>query len=335
MFNSIFILTNLIEKDPGFIVGPISKILGIIINLVFKFVYTITTDHSLGLTIILFTVIVRLLLIPLNYKQQKSMYIMQKIQPEMKKIQDKYKGNKDPELAKKMQMEMSKLYSKHNYNPIGGCLPLFIQLPIFVALYFIMKNSYQFVTDIGNLYTDIANQILATPNYADVLVPIVTPLVPKGMTIDISQLHDMLRAINKFSPADWEAVQAGLPSLDISNLLAQKSSIEYFLGINLAETVGFSFPKVLLAILSGVTTFLSSWVISRKNKSDDPTLKMQQKIMNIVMPLMMTFFTISIPCGVAIYWIVGNIVQIVQQIFLSKYCEKKFAENDLVSVSNK
>lgn len=331
MFNSIFILTNFIEKDPGFIVGPISKILGIIINFVFKFVYMITTDHSLGLTIILFTIIVRLLLIPLNYKQQKSMYIMQKIQPEMKKIQEKYKGNKDPEVAKKMQMEMTKLYSKHNYNPIGGCLPLFIQLPIFVALYFIMKNSYLFVSDIGNLYTEIADQILATPNYADVLVPIVTPLVPKGMTIDISQTTDLLKALNKFSPADWNAIQAGLPSLDISNLLAQKSSIEFFFGINLAEPVGLSFPKVLLAILSGATTFLSSWVISRKNKSDDPNMKLQQRIMNIVMPIMMTVFTISIPCGVAIYWIVGNLVQIVQQIFLSKYCEKKFAEQDLAS----
>ena len=331
MFNSIFILNNFIEKDPGFIVGPISKLLGIIINFVFKFVYMITTDHSLGLTIILFTIIVRLLLIPLNYKQQKSMYIMQKIQPEMKKIQDKYKGNKDPEVAKKMQMEMSKLYSKHNYNPLGGCLPIFIQLPIFIALYFIMKNAYLFVTDIGNLYTDIANQILATPGYADVLVPIVQPLVPKGMTIDISQVPDLLKALNKFTPNDWATIQSSLPTLEISSLLEQKSNIEYFLGINLAETVGLSFPKVLLAVLSGATTFLSSWIISRKNKSDDPTLKMQQKIMNIVMPLMMTFFTISIPCGVAIYWIVGNLVQVVQQIFLNSYCEKKFAEQGLAS----
>ncbi|WP_250278156.1 YidC/Oxa1 family membrane protein insertase [[Clostridium] colinum] len=330
MFNYV-ILNNFIEKDPGFIVGPISKLLGIIINFVFKIVYTITTEHSLGFTIILFTIIVRLLLLPLNYKQQKSMYIMQKIQPEMKKIQDKYKGNKDPEVAKKMQLEMTKLYSKHNYNPIGGCLPIFIQLPIFIALYFIMKNAYLFVTDIGNLYTQIANQILSTPNYAEVMVPIVAPLVPRGMTIDISLLPDMLKAINKFSPSDWEALQAGLPSLDISNLLAQKASIEYFLGINLAETVGLSFPKVLLAILSGATTFLSSWVMSRNNKSDDPTLKMQQKIMNIVMPLMMTFFTISIPCGVAIYWIVGNLVQIIQQIFLSKYCIKKFEQQGLAT----
>ena len=325
MLSSIFILTNFIEKDPGIIVGPISKLLGIIINFVFKFVYAITTDHSLGITIILFTIIVRLLLLPLNYKQQKSMYIMQKIQPEIKKIQEKYKGNKDPEMAKKMQMEMTKLYSKHNYNPFSGCLPLFIQLPILISLYFIMKNSYLFVSNIGNLYTEIANQILSAPNYPEVIMPLAIPLVPRGIEIDFSQVPDMLKLINKFSTSDWEVIQAGLPSLDISNLLAQKTSIDHFLGINLTETVGFAFPKVLLALLSGATTFLSSWVISRKNKSTDPAMMTQQKIMNIVMPLMMTFFTISVPAGIAIYWVVGNIVQIVQQIFLSRYCEKKFA----------
>lgn len=328
MLNTVFILSNLIEKDPGFIVGPISKLLGIIINLVFGIVYSLTANHSLGLSIILFTIIVRLLLTPLNYKQQKSMYIMQKIQPEMKKIQDKYKGNKDPEVAKKMQMEISKLYAKHNYNPLGGCLPMFVQLPIFVALYFIMRNTYLFISQIGDLYTQIANQILQTPNYAEVLVPIVTPLVPRGMTIDISQTSDLLKAINKFSPTDWANIQAGLPSLNIASLLEQKTNIETFLGINLTETVGFSFPKVLLALLSGGTTFLSSWIMGRKNRSEDPAIVMQQKVMNIIMPVMMTFFTISIPCGVAVYWIAGNIIQILQQMFLSKYCEKKFAHID-------
>ena len=325
MLNTSFILTNLIEKDPGIIVGPISKLLGIIINFVFKFVYSLATDHALGITIILFTIIVRFLLLPLNYKQQKSMYMMQKIQPEIKKIQDKYKGNKDPEVAKKMQIEISTLYRKYNYNPFSGCLPLFIQLPIFISLYFIMKNSYLFVSTINSLYTEIANQILSTPNYDEVIRPIAIPLVPRGMVIDFSQLPDMLKLVNKFSASDWEAIQSGLPSLNISGLLAQKSNIDYFLGINLTETVGISFPKVLFALLSGATTFLSSWIISRKSKSTDPAIQTQQKVMSIVMPIMMTFFTISIPVGVALYWIVGNLVQIVQQIILGKYCEKKFA----------
>lgn len=329
MLNSLFLLTNYVEKDPGFIVSGISKILGFIIDLVFRLVYTLTTDHSLGITIILFTIIVRFLMIPLNYKQQKSMFIMQKLQPEMKKIQDKYKGNtKDPEAAKKMQMEISRLYAKHNCNPLSGCLPLFIQFPIFLSLYFIMKNSYLFVSQIGDLYEQIAHAIQNTDGYLNVLAPIAGDLTPINLDgkLDIAILQDLLKYINKFSPDQWDQIQSALPSLDIGNLLAQKTSIETFLGINLAETVGISFPKVLLVLLSAFTTFLSGWIMSKKSKSEDPNVKMQQKIMNIFMPIMMAIVTINIPCGVAIYWIVGNIVQVIQQSILIKYCENKFKD---------
>lgn len=324
--NILFILTKFIEKDPGIITEPISNVLGVIINAVFSIIYNFTASNSLGLSIIIFTIIVRFLLLPLNYKQQKSMYMMRKIQPEMKKIQDKYKGNKDPQVAKKMQLEMSKLYQKHNYNPLSGCLPLLVQLPILFALFSIMKTPYVYVTDIKNIYTEIGTQILNTPNFAEVLRPIVVPLVPHNMTIDIGQIDDLLKAINKFSPSDWDTITTALPSLDISELLIKKSEIDHFLTLNLTEIVGYKFPNILLALLSGATTFLSSYLLSRKNKSADPTMQMQSKIMNIVMPIILTFFTLSVPCGLAIYWISGNLIQCVQQVILSNYCEKKFAD---------
>lgn len=329
MLDSLFLLTNFVEKDPGFIINGISKVLGFIIDLVFKLVYSLTTEHSLGITIILFTIIVRFLMLPLNYKQQKSMFIMQKLQPEMKKIQEKYKtSSKDPEAAKKMQMEISRLYSKHNCNPLSGCLPLLVQLPIFFSLYYIMKNPYLFVSDIGNIYTQIAESIQNTNGYIDVISPIASSITPDSLSgkFNITVLSDLNRYLVKFSPEQWSQITSALPSLDISSLLEQKTSIETFLGINLTETVGFTFPKVLIALISGFTTFLSGWFVSKKSKSDDPNVKMQQKIMNIVMPIMMGIVTINIPCGVGIYWIAGNIVQIIQQAILTKYCENKFKD---------
>lgn len=329
MLNSLFLLTNYVEKDPGIIVGSISKILGFIINLVFNFVYSLTANHSLGITIILFTIIIRFLLTPLNYKQQKSMFIMQKLQPELKKIQEKYKNDKkDPEAMKKMQIEVNRLYAKYNCNPLSGCLPLFIQLPIFFALSFIMKNSYLFVSQIGDIYTQIATAIQSTNGYIDAVSPIASSITPPSLDgyFNITNLADLQKYLVKFSPEQWEQLQSALPTLNISNLLEQKISIETFLGINLTENVGFAFPKVLIALLSALTTFLSGWIISKKSKSDDPAIKMQQKVMNIVMPVMMGFITINIPCGVGIYWIAGNIVQIVQQAILTKYCEKKFED---------
>lgn len=329
MFNSIFILSSFVEKDPGIIVGTISKILGFIINFVFNIVYSFTDANSLGITIIIFTILVRLLMLPLNYKQQRSMFIMQKIQPELKKIQDKYKSDKkDPEAMKQMQMEITKLYSKYNCNPFSGCLPIFIQLPIFFALYFIMKNSYVFVTHIGDIYTQIASSIQSNSNYIDVISPIASSMTPPKLDgyFNITQVPDLLKYLSKFSPEQWSQVQSALPNLNIGELLDKKTAIETFLGLNLTETVGFRFPKVIIVILSALTTYLTVWITSKKSSTQDPTIAMQQKIMGIFMPLMMAYVTSQIPCGVGIYWIVGNLVQVVQQIVLNKYCEQKFKD---------
>ncbi len=86
--------------------------------------------HNYGLAIIMLTIVVRLAMFPMSRHQAQSAQTMQKIQPEMKAIQQRFK--KDPEAARKAQQE---LFAKHNYNPLGGCLPLFIQMPIFLGLY--------------------------------------------------------------------------------------------------------------------------------------------------------------------------------------------------------
>ena len=90
---------------------------------------------SYGLTIILFTAVIKLILLPLNIKQIKSQIKMNEIQPETKKIQEKYK--KDP---KKSQEEVMKLYKEKGVNPLGGCLPLLIQLPILWALFYVFRT---------------------------------------------------------------------------------------------------------------------------------------------------------------------------------------------------
>ncbi|MFZ5649527.1 MAG: YidC/Oxa1 family membrane protein insertase [Bacillota bacterium] len=86
---------------------------------------------SYGLAIIFFTVILKIVLYPLTLKQMKSMYMMQKLGPKIKEIQDKYKS-KDPQ---KMQQKVMDLYREHNVNPMAGCLPLLIQMPILIALF--------------------------------------------------------------------------------------------------------------------------------------------------------------------------------------------------------
>ena len=106
-------------------------------NLIHSGVYAVihNINVSYGLAIILFTIIVRIILLPLNMKQTRSQVRMQKVQPEVKKLQEKYKN--DP---KKSQEEMMKLYKEKGVNPMGGCLPLIVQLPILWALFYVFRN---------------------------------------------------------------------------------------------------------------------------------------------------------------------------------------------------
>lgn len=99
-----------------------------------QFLYDITGDY--GLAIILLTVAVRLLMIPLTVKQTRSMYEMQRIQPKIKQLQKKYKNDKE-----KLQEETLKFYQENKVNPFGGCLPLLLQMPVFIALYQVLGGT--------------------------------------------------------------------------------------------------------------------------------------------------------------------------------------------------
>jgi YidC/Oxa1 family membrane protein insertase len=99
-----------------------------------QFLYDITGDY--GVAIILLTVAIRLLMIPLTVKQTRSMYEMQRIQPKIKELQKKYKNDKE-----KLQEETLKFYQENKVNPFGGCLPLLLQMPVFIALYQVLGGT--------------------------------------------------------------------------------------------------------------------------------------------------------------------------------------------------
>lgn len=147
------------------------------ITILGKFFYFFLTTSVLyvknfGFGIILITVIVKLLLFPLSHKQMQSMKKMQAIQPQMKAIQEKYR--KDPQ---KQQQELSQLYKKHGVNPMGGCLPLLIQFPIFIGLYQVLMNLVEMK---GASFFWVKD--LAQPNVILVLIMGLSMLLQQKMT---------------------------------------------------------------------------------------------------------------------------------------------------------
>lgn len=331
---TLLVKTAHLLKDPGVVTGPIAWFLGKIVNFFFNIVYGISEYNSLGVSIIFLTVFARCLMIPIAYKQQKSMFVMQKLQPELKKIQDKYKDRmSDPEIQKKMNMETQKLYTKHNYNPLSGCLPLLVQMPIFFGLYYIMQHPFLYIDIIGDIYTRFSTGVLEFASKAGASSDIMSLInqfgadagLAAGTDIDASVFSKLLNVLDPAQVKQLvDAVTDTAIHSDLTDLLARKTEIETFMGISLTEKVGFALNiKLIIPVLSAATTWLSSWMMTRKNKALDPQMKSQQRVMNVTMPIMMAWITTGLPGGVGLYWIVSNIFQIIQQAIISKHFENK------------
>ena len=316
-------------RNPGVIVGPIAKVMGIFYNWLFNIIYGATQTNALGITIIFFTLIVKIILTPLIVKQQKSTFAMQRLQPEMNKIKKKYENKKDAESQQRMAYEMQKLQKDNNISMFGGCLPLLIQLPILYALFYIFQQAYMYVDVVSQNYDSIANIVLSMPTdlRMDVFADIASKHISSKMTLDLSVADDIKALIGQITQAEWSTIltNASDYASSLQPLLTEKTGIEYFLGISVVENPGLNFPAIIVPIASAASTFLSSKIMMSKNTAsmDDNPAMQSMKMMNYIMPIMMGVMAISLPAGLGIYWTVSNIFQTAQTVLINKYFKAK------------
>lgn len=327
-------------RQPGKIVGPFADLMGKVYNLLFELLHSNTSAGSLGLAIIIFTLIVKLILFPLMVKQQKSSFKMQALQPELMKIRKKYEGKTDQMSQQRMAFEMQEFQKKNGVSMVSGCLPMLIQLPILYALFYLFQNAYVYVDVIGHNYTDIADAIVNIPVSLrmEVFQPFArefanayknVAIIKDG--IDMGQVNEVVMLVNYLKPDDWNVILQNLGDAGSSlvPLLATKSSIETFLTIPLVSKAGLHFPGIIIPIAAGVTTWLQSKIMMMMNPqnsdSGNPAAAMT-KSMLYTMPIMMGVFAINMPAGLGLYWTISNLFGILQQIILSKHYKKKFAE---------
>jgi YidC/Oxa1 family membrane protein insertase len=214
-----------------------------------QFMYEITVFLGVpnyGFAIILITILIKIALFPLTQKQMKSMRGMQEIQPEVKYIQEKFKD--EPEI---MQKKMMELYKEKGVSPFGGCLPLLIQMPIFIAFYqSLIKFEFKVVEHASFFGIDNIGQ-----------------------------------------------------------------SVSYYID------QGNIIP-IYLPILAAVTTYLQQRI--SMVDTNDPT----QKSMLYIMPLFMAWIVLKMPAGLPIYWVMFNILGILQQLYVNWNSKKNKAENN-------
>ena len=142
----------------GGLLKPFSWIMGIILNAIYEFV-SLFGIHNIAICIVIFTIVTRMLMLPMTIKQQKFTKVSSRMNPEIQAISEKYKGKKDPESQRKYQQETQEVYERYGTTPMGGCLPLLITLPIMFALYRVIYKVPAYVNDIYVLYEAIVNAI--------------------------------------------------------------------------------------------------------------------------------------------------------------------------------
>ncbi len=273
------------------------------------FVYNTIAFKNYGLAIIIFTIVIKLVLLPLTIKQYRSTAKMQEIQPLIEDIQRRYKNDKE-----KMNQELMKLYQEHKYNPAGGCLPLLIQMPILFSLYWVINQPLRFILN-------------KTPEQINKLIEYVTETVGKvtmGSSREIGVLNYFNEHISELS--------------NVSDLLKPEELINLkFLGINLGLIPKFDvkllfgsqmavyLPLLAIPLLAVTTTFISSKLMTPKasEKSKSDTASTTQNTMAMIGPLMTLLFSFQLPAGVGLYWIASNLFQIFQQLYINEYVMKK------------
>lgn len=141
------------------IIGFCAKILGVVMRYLYLFLDKIGIAN-IGIAIILFTLIVKLLMFPLTLKQQKFSKLSNLMNPELQAIQKKYRNKRDNESMMKQQEEMNAVYKKYGTSPSGSCLQLLIQMPILFSLYYVISGIPAYVPEVKNIYEPISTVIV-------------------------------------------------------------------------------------------------------------------------------------------------------------------------------
>ncbi|MFQ9510078.1 MAG: YidC/Oxa1 family membrane protein insertase [Lachnospiraceae bacterium] len=324
-----------LTKSNTFIIGPVATLLGYIMEGIFEFCNWFGVAN-IGLSIILFTIIVKLVMLPMAIKQQKFSKLNSVMSPELQAISKKYKGKTDQESMIRQNEETKAVYEKYGTSPTGGCLQLLIQMPILFALYRVIYNIPAYVSSVKNIYDNIVNVLIQIPNYATNQGFIDLASTKAIKAADLGNELRLVDLMYTFNGSDWdkfgslfnntaltEAISENLPVINHMNL---------FLGIDLASPpTAQLWPAVLIPILAGLTQWLSTKLMSTGQTTTDPDAPgaNMMKSMNTVMPLMSVFFCFTFASGIGLYWVASSVCQIVIQLFVNKYMDRVDV-NDLI-----
>ena len=333
--------------------GPIGDILGWIMDLLFRFT-SMFGIVNIGLCIILFTLVTKLLMIPLTIKQQKSSKLMAVMQPELTAIQKKYKGKEgDQKAMMMMQTETKAVYEKYGTSMTGGCLPMLIQLPIIFALYRVIYNIPAYVHSVRGYYEMVIANLPAGFQTNQTFMDLASS--SKMLSgADFTDLNKVIDLLYTFTGKQWEVLVGAFPQVGQAvtesgdSVVSAIERMQTFFGLNIAYTpmqvIGNFFSHVdgttvfaliaalAIPLLAGASQWYSFKLITATTESpqgdENPGANMM-KSMNVMMPLMSVFFCFTFATGIGLYWVAQSVFTIIQQVGINSYL-KKVDIDDLV-----
>ena len=308
------------------IIMPIAQVLGYIFNLLFE-ALSFLHIGNVAIAIILFTIIVKLCMLPLSIKQQKLAKLNSVMSPEIRAINEKYKDKKNDQNAMmKMQEETKAVYEKYGVSQMGGCVQMLIQMPILLALYQVFRFIPLYITQLKNLFTAFLidnGGIMSASGYTDTMKQF-------GENIDWTNVNTAITEINKFSTENWDVLRDAFPAFSdiIANSHASLEQMNTFLGINMSQEPGFGLTLAfLIPVLSGLSQFISVKVAQGNTPVDDDNpMAASMRMTTYIFPLMSAFIAISVPAGLGLYWIATSVIQTIITVFINRYYDKLGAE---------
>ncbi len=279
--------------------------------------------NSYILTLFVFGIILEIVMLPFGIKQQKNSIKQAKLRPKEMAIRKKYAGRNDQATQQKVTQEIQELYQKENFNPMGGCLPLLLQLPIVMVLYWIVVDPIQYVCHMGR-------------DVVSVLYSFMTTAVDKGgLGLALKSTNGSIEIFSKIKELGPEAFEG------IKNFCANGSAVydkiveidkmpaNFNIGpvnFGLTPTFDFSTVNAWLLVLPVLTflVYFFSMKITRKftyqptQNTDDRQQACSTKMMDYTMPLMSVWMTFIVPAAVGVYWLFKSILGTIKQIIMSK-----------------
>lgn len=297
-----------------------------IFGYVLNFIYEIVKNY--GLAIIIFSILIKVLMIPLSIKQQKTMKKSTKIQKKLKEIQFKYKNN--PEMLNQATMEV---YKSENMSPFSGCLSAIVQIILLFAVFYLVRSPLTYMEkvnpDIINKYSKIVKENNLSTNSAYPEIEIIRELD------NIKNLKNTENTNNEEQTTEENKTDlAEINNDEIDSLYINMD----FLGLNLAQvpTRSSDWKAYIIPVLYVIVAIISMRITNptktnkkatKENKDEkalsnpedefDPMAQMN-KNMNMMFPVMYLAVALITPLGLALYWLMNSLLMIIERLILNK-----------------